>query len=62
MSVCVYYVQISQHIHRTPILCPELDQVNSEYLAAAMRIFAFSLTTAEQQKGREGRRVEKREF
>lgn len=62
MSICVYYVQISQHFHGAPTLCPELDRVSSEWLATAMHIFAFSLATAEQQMGREGSRVEKREF
>lgn len=62
MSMCVYYVQRSQHIHGALTLCPELDQVSSECLAAAMHIFAFSLVTAERQKGREGSHAEKRKF
>lgn len=62
MSICVYYVQISQHFHWAPTLCPELDWVNSECLAVAVHIFAFSLVTEEQQKGREGSHVGKSEF
>lgn len=61
-SICVYYVQISQHFLWAPTLCPELDWVNSESLAVAVHIFAFSLVTEEQQKGREGSHEEKSEF